>query len=245
MLSKNEIKYIQSLSAKKARQTAGVFLAEGPKLVAEALAQCPQRVQHIYALPQWIDTETQPLPANTALTLVQPFELAKISQLQTPQEVLALISLRATEAAAPSPNQWCLLLNDVQDPGNLGNILRTADWFGWQEVFCTPGTVDGFNPKVVQASMGAILRVALHYAPADRLLQSYEGPVYGSFVDGLPITAGLSLAPGVLIIGNEGNGISPLLMPFITQKISIAKQGGGESLNAAMAAGIFMAMLTK
>lgn len=244
MLSKNEIKYIQSLTAKKARMAAGCFLAEGPKLVAEALAHCPERLLKVYALHGWAHAQGPLLASKTELTVIEPHELAKISQLQAPQQVLALVALPAADAVTPPNGQWCLVLNDVQDPGNMGNMLRTADWFGWQHVFCTPGTVDAYNPKVVQASMGAIFRLGLHYTEANQLLSNYNGPVYGSFMDGAPIKSVLPLAPGALVVGNEGNGIAPELLPFITQKISIPRLGQGESLNAATAAGIFMAMLS-
>ena len=243
MLSKNEIKYIQSLTGKKERSQSGCFLAEGTKIIAEFVKEAPALIQQIFATAAWINIHKAALPTSIRLTEIKELELEKISQLQTPQQALAVVSIPPTHFEGIPKNTWCLLLNDLQDPGNLGTIIRTADWFGIKNIFCTPETVDAYNPKVVQATMGSLLRTQLYYTPADALLSNFKGPVYGASLAGENVLKTTALSPGILVIGNEGSGIRDAVKPFINKHLSIPGAGHAESLNAGVAAGIFMALL--
>ena len=237
MLSKNEIKYIQSLSQKKFRAEHGRFVAEGPKVVEDLLQTTRQLVVGIYALDEWTETNRGRLTGITVHTITS-IELEKISQLQTPQQVLAVVEFPPETAPIIPATAWSLALDGVQDPGNLGTIIRTADWFGITHIFCSPDTVDCFNPKVVQASMGSLFRVQVHYTSLDRLFAETHVPVYGTLLNGANVFALQQPAPGVILIGNEGRGIREHLQGSITQPVTIPRKGGAESLNAAVAAAI-------
>lgn len=248
-LSKNEIKFVQSLRLKKFRQKYDNFIAEGEKIAAESLQQSLFRAVRIYAVPEWLSTH----PALTGLGPTPPVhevsetELGKISGLSTPNKVLLVLR---PPADAPGlellPGELALFLDDLQDPGNLGAILRIADWFGIARVFCSPGSVDVFNPKVVQGSMGAFLRVQTAEAPLAELRRANpDAAVMGALLDGANIFESDPPRAGILIIGNESKGISPEAQGLLTHRITIPKGAGGgaESLNAAVAAGILVAFI--
>lgn len=238
MLSKNEVKYIQSLCHKKQRQEEGLFIAEGPKLINEILNSHYQ-VQQLYATPEWISKNK----AIKQVLEVTADELARISQLQTPNQVLALVKMKA--AAEPDiKNQLALVLDGIQDPGNLGTIIRIADWFGITHIICSADTAELYNPKVIQATMGSFVRTHVWYVDLVTFLtQQKFATVYGTLLNGASIYQVEQPKAGLLIIGNEGKGIRDELMTFITHPITIPKIGGAESLNAAVATGIVLSYL--
>jgi TrmH family RNA methyltransferase len=244
MLSKAKIKLIQSLEQKKKRKEERLFVAEGPKVVGDLLPFFPCRF--LAATTAWFDEHPQVKAAETIEVTHE--ELRKASFLKAPQEVLAIFELpQPTLSADIATKELCLALDDIQDPGNLGTIIRIADWFGIKHLICSIGTVDAFNPKTVQASMGAVARVSVHYTDlhtylADLHTASPETPIYGTFLEGNNIYKETLSTNGIIIMGNEGNGISPLTKKFVTHKLFIPNYPEGsltsESLNVAIATAI-------
>jgi len=245
MLSKAQLKFIRSLRLKKFRQQHRAFVVESEKMVRELL-QSAIEIKGIYAEPSWL--QANPLPPDTGfpVTTIDRGALQKLSQLKTPQPVLAVAKLPETSLPPALPrNQLCLALDRIRDPGNLGTLLRTADWFGVEWVICSPGCVDPFNPKVVQASMGALFRVKVaETGLQDFLSRKDQPPVYAATLDGVNIFKHPPLQPGILLIGNESIGIEEDLLAGIShQKIGIPRYGQAESLNAAVAAAILLAVM--
>lgn len=242
-LSKNRIKYIHSLELKKNRKIDKVFLAEGPKLVGDLLGHVP--CQFLIATSEWLSGNKH-LPVED-VTEVSEEELSRASLLKTPQQVLAVFRQPDEEMDASVINRsLCLALDDVQDPGNLGTIIRLADWFGIEHIFCSPSTVDVYNPKTVQATMGGIARVKLHYTPLPELIQSLNDvPVYGTFLDGKNMYEQPLISYGLIVMGNEGNGIGKEVEQLINRKLYIpnypADRETSESLNVAIATAIVCA----
>lgn len=238
MISKAQIKLLKSLHQKKNREQMGLFVAEGKKIVEELLGSATIEVVHVYASGNYF--------GNKPYTQVTEEEMKKISALTTPPNIMAVCRTPKENNTLPDlQNELALALDDIRDPGNLGSIIRIADWFGIHHIFCTPECVDAYNPKVVQASMGSIARVQVDYKNLRTLLQESaekQIPVYGAKLDGTSILHEKLSANGLLMIGNESNGISPELGKYITNAIKIPSyQGGAESLNAAMATAILCA----
>lgn len=242
MLSKNDIKNIKSLEQKKFRDEKRLFVAEGHKLVGELLGvfRCPL----LAATDEWIRSHSK-IPAERIET-VTPDELKRASLLRSPQDVLAVFCIpddHKTMLSAAS-HSLVLALDDVQDPGNLGTIVRIADWFGIKDVFCSKGTADIFNPKSVQATMGAIARVRLHYINLAKEITELPAQVhvYGAFLEGETIYDSNLSDNGVIIMGNEGNGISKEVGKSVNRKLYIPNWPSGavtsESLNVAIATAI-------
>ena len=222
----------------------------------------------ICALQEWMDRNGKLLPAGLDTHIVSPAELGRISGLSTPNQVLAVV--RTPEYQWSPQELWggqTLVLENIQDPGNMGTIIRTADWFGIRTVFCSPDSADVFSPKVIQSSMGSFLRVKAVYTDLPALMEEipYEHQVYGAFLDGEDVFSVTPARPAILIIGNESRGISIELLPSISRAVMIpryrsqggaeagnrtestetAPEVGAESLNASVAAGILMAWLTR
>ena len=255
MISKNQIKYIQSLHQKKHRREEGLFVAEGPKVVGDMMDVFDAR--QVVATREWLSRNT--VPPHTELIEVNEEELRKVSFLQHPQQVLALFPIPATSDSQfsnldgqSSPNTLSLALDGVQDPGNLGTIIRIADWFGIETVYCSEDTADAYNPKVVQATMGSIARVRVVYTDLisfiDRLPP--DTPIYGTFLDGESIYEQQELsAHGLLVMGNEGNGISQPVAERIDRRLLIPPFPSGrytaDSLNVAIATAIVCAEFRK
>lgn len=245
MISKNRIKLIKSLEQKKYRNKEGLFVAEGPKLVNELLP--------CFHCAYLVHTEEYQVPAHVGIQELEtctPAELAKASFLTTPQEVLALFEIPAypdQDLLQHPAQELCLALDGVQDPGNLGTICRIADWFGIHHIFCSRQTADVYAPKTVQATMGAIARVQLHYgdleAWADQLPQGT--PVYGTLLDGKDLYTQMLENKGLLVMGNEGNGLTVGMRQRITQSLFIPSYPAGcptsESLNVGVATAILCA----
>lgn len=245
-LSKNKLKYIRALQQKKYRQKYNKFLAEGDKIVREILA-AGHPVEWLLATPGWLSRTPQNWPTDQLIE-VSERELEQASGLSTPQGVLAVVEqLSPPPTPLWRPGQWGLFLSDIQDPGNAGTMLRIADWFGWHPVIFSQQTADLYHPKVIQASMGAFLRVPVFRQDLPGFMADYpDCPRYAADAGGESVFAQRHLNPGLLVIGNEGRGLSPDLTDLIQHKLSIppGRQGGAESLNAAVACGILVAALT-
>ena len=239
-LSKNKIKYIRSLDQKKFRKADGVFMAEGPKLLEDLLAtfECV----FLAATAEWLASHTHPKGAE--IVEVNSEQLGSISQLKTPQQVIGIFKQPIfTFADEVLKKQLCLGLDGIQDPGNLGTIIRLADWFGIEHLFCSPDTVDVYNPKVIQATMGAIARVKVHYVSLVELIErSRPTAVYGTFLDGKNMNTDQLAENGLLIMGNEGKGISKELENHVSHRLYIPnfpiERSTSESLNVAVATAI-------
>ncbi len=244
MLSKAKIKLIQSLDQKKKRREERLFVAEGPKVVGDLMPYFSCRL--LIAEASWL--ALHPEVNATEIIEVTNEELRKASFLKAPQEVLALFELPTYSTPHDVVNkELCLALDDVQDPGNLGTIIRVADWFGIRHIFCSIGTTDAFSPKTIQATMGAISRVQIHYVDLYNFLrrtriESSSTPIYGTFLEGKNIYREALSPNGVIIMGNEGNGISSKVEEMVTNKLFIPNYPEGcatsESLNVAIATAI-------
>ncbi|MDE3124240.1 MAG: RNA methyltransferase [Bacteroidota bacterium] len=239
MLSRNEVKYIQSLCHKKQRTEDGLFIAEGTKIAAEILAS-DYTIKKIYATERWLAMQGA---IRAAVTIVSTDELARISQLQTPNEVLLLVQQRAETPVSNPPKGWVLVVDGIQDPGNLGTMIRIADWFGVHQIVCSTDTVEWYNPKVIQSTMGSFLRVQHCYTVLPRWLQQVKVPIIGAVFNGVPVQQMEKIQNAVLVIGHEGKGIRPDVLAQITHPVTIPGKGRAESLNAAVAAGILLSHL--
>lgn len=252
MLVKLKLKYIQSLGQKKFRQQEGVFIAEGPKLVAELLALHSSSIIEIFALNGWISANDK-ITNKTEVFEVSVLELEKISQLTTPNQVLAIVKQFDINEPIVVKNKIVLALDTIQDPGNMGTIIRIADWFGIDQIVSSTLTADIYNPKVIQSTMGSIARVKVYYTElAEWLSTQKKHPIYAAMLDGEDVTEMNKIKEGILIVGNESKGISEPVLQFITNRITIPQkarlsdsfgQGKAESLNAAVATGIILSHL--
>ena len=245
MLSKAQVKYIQSFAHKKFRDEERAFVAEGPKVVGEYLQERPGDILALYALPAWIDEHTEVMVGlSRRVHAVEPSELERISFLSTPNTVLAV--LRKPEMpAAPDLSQACtLMLDDIQDPGNLGTIIRTADWFGVRTLICSASTADAWSPKVVQSTMGSLMRVQVWYTDLVEFISEHpETPVWAAALEGTDLSVLSKVPQVILLIGNESKGIRPSLLDQAQRRITIPRVGEAESLNAAVATGILLSRL--
>jgi TrmH family RNA methyltransferase len=242
MLSKNEVKYIQSLGHKKSRGEAGVFIAEGPKIVSELLSIVPEQFQKLYAVEEWL-SKNESLTKNISVTEISAIELEKVSGLKTPNEVVAVIS--QFKSREPEGFSVALYLDAIQDPGNFGTIIRIADWFGVKDVVCTSGCADLYNAKVVQSTMASIARVNVWYEENYGWLKKQNCTVLAATLQGEPMYKISASEKQVLVIGNESKGISDAVLQYATQQVTIPRRGEAESLNAAVATGILLSHLIK
>jgi TrmH family RNA methyltransferase len=238
MLSKNELKYIQSLCQKKQRQAEGLFIAEGTKL-AEELLKSHYRIRKIYATAGW---EPPVTPKEPVITITEG-ELERVSSLQTPNKVLIIAEQPLKTPAPLLTKGLTLLLDGIQDPGNLGTLIRIADWFGIKQIIAGEHTAELYNPKVIQSTMGSFIRVNVTYQSLEEVLISCKLPVYGALLKGENVNKIKPVTDGLLIIGNESKGISHELLSSITHPVTIPRIGGAESLNAAVAAGIILSRM--
>ncbi|HMP93971.1 MAG TPA: RNA methyltransferase [Phnomibacter sp.] len=239
MLNRNDFTLIQQLQQRKNRQSLQLFVAEGPKILAEFAAGNHFKIHKVYAIQEALAQ----IPAGLPTTVVRPHELKRLSQLQTPQDVVSLVQLPTTTFSPIPARVWSIGLDELQDPGNLGSIIRLADWFGIQHIYCTDNTVDCFNAKVVQATMGSLGRVQVHYGPLSKWLLKTEAPVYGTTLQGNNLYTQDTLPPGIIVFGNEGKGITPNILACLSHQLTIPRIGQAESLNAAVAAGIVLGHL--
>jgi len=246
-MTTNELKYITSLHIDKFRKEQKRFLAEGPKLLGELL-HSKFIIKTIYALPEWID-ENKNIPERVKIIKVSPKELSRISQMKTPNQLVAEVVMKDNQSLQQSAEkEWIIALDNINNPGNLGTIIRTADWFGVRHIVCSSNCADFYNPKVIQATMGSFTRVNVYYTNLEQWLSEeiLQTPVYGATMDGYSIYETEISSNGILLIGNESHGISQNLHRFIFKKIKIpAYRGGAESLNASIATAVILSELRR
>ena len=245
MLSKPQIRTITSLQHKKFRREHGLFVVEGIKSVLEFL-HSDYIVQHVFYTAQ-AAAKFVKIPQNIKSDEISEAELKRISSLRAPQGVLALVSIPIYPIlrSGTLSGDFTLVLDDIQDPGNLGTIIRTAEWFGFKRIVCSAGTVDMYNPKVVQASMGALARIQVHYTDIAELIVRTHLPVFGAVLDGTSIYETDFGHEGLIILGNEGNGISAAVLPHLNHQVTIPRIGQAESLNVAVSAALFCSELAR
>ena len=240
MISKNLIKYIRSLENKKTRNSEGLFIAEGPKVVGDLMEY--YKPVKIIATTNWL--EQNRLITNADTFAVTEEELRKVSLLQHPQQVLALFPIPDTPLPDVDNHSLILALDNIQDPGNLGTIIRIADWFGITAIVCSQNTADIYNPKCVQATMGSIARTNIVYTELEEWLDNLPAdyPVYGTFLNGNNIYKEQLSNHGIIIMGNEGNGISEKVGQYVNKRLLIPNYPEGrptaDSLNVAIATAI-------
>jgi TrmH family RNA methyltransferase len=246
MLSKSDIKYIQSLSHKKFREQEQLFPLEGVKMVDELLQEANHAVKKIYAIKDWVSLHIKSIPANVTIQVIEDFELQKLSSQKTPQQVIALVELPQNDIKKQLFDGVTIVLDHIQDPGNLGTIIRTCDWFGIKNIICSPDTVDAFNAKVVQSAMGSILRVNIFYTELTDFFRKHADiPVYSAVLNGISIHKASIASRCFVVIGNESVGISDEILALTSQSITIPKHGKAESLNAAIATSIILSVVKK
>jgi TrmH family RNA methyltransferase len=246
MLSKTHTKYIQSLQHKKLRDETGLFIAEGPKVVMDLLTSRKFVCKELLALNSWIEEhiKTLSLLKDATVTPVEDFELQKISSLSTAHAVVAVFEKRKPVHKIETRSKITLVLDTIQDPGNLGTIIRIADWFGIENIVCSIGCADMYNAKVVQSTMGSLGRVNVVYTNlVEWLNENKNVKIYSASLEGRDVKVFGKLKEGMLIIGNEANGVSDEVMELVNEKINIPRIGEAESLNAAVATGIILSHL--
>ena len=245
MLSKSQISFIKSLHQKKYRKEHGLFLVEGIKSIREFISS-NYRIDTIYYVSEQYQLLPK-LPTNINLFEVNNVELSKISTLQAPQGFLALVKIPQNKTVAKTElkNKFTLVLDGIQDPGNMGTIIRTADWFGFNNIICSEDTVEAYNPKTVQATMGSLARVNIYYESLDSFFSNSNIPIFGALLDGEAIYKVDWGKEGFVILGNEGKGISEALVSKINKPVTIPRIGKAESLNVAVSAAIFCAEIVR
>jgi TrmH family RNA methyltransferase len=249
VITNNQIKYLKQLQQKKCRDTEGLFLVEGIKLVNEAITYHFTEIKTILSTKEALN---QLKRNNDNIVNVVPFEIIKrISALKTPQPAIAIIHIPQHQKLSQiKRNEIIIALDKIRDPGNLGTIIRLADWFGVENIICSKESVDCFNPKVVQASMGAIFRVKIHYYDLTEFLKSHnEVCTYGTMLEGENIYNVELELPGIILMGNESEGISKELLKYINKSINIPNfsinHAKSESLNVSIATSIALSEIRR
>ena len=241
MLVKSQVKYIQNLGHKKFRDADGVFVAEGPKIVNELLQSDILDLVQCFATESWLSAHDRFVKGREKL-FIQTAEkdLERISFHSSPNQVLAIFTKPVFDQQKNGEG-LTLLMDNIQDPGNLGTIIRTADWFGVKRIVCSVDTVDVFNPKVVQSAMGSLIRVEMIYTDLPEYVRANpEIPLYASSLEGEELRENPRVSNAFLLMGNESKGISPILESLAKKRIRIPHKGGAESLNVAVATGILL-----
>jgi TrmH family RNA methyltransferase len=245
MLSKSQISLLKSLQNKKDRREHGLFLVEGYKSVSEFINSSYQ-IEAIYHTAPF-DPKVLKLSQKINLCEISVTDIDKISSLKTPQQILALVHIPTWPALhnARLKQKFSLVLDGIQDPGNMGTIIRTADWFGIEHIICSDDTVNVYNPKVVQASMGSLSRTSVYYTNLSAFLQQIDLPIFGAVLNGDNIYGTDFGHEGLIVMGNEGNGLRPEIEKVINKAITIPRAGAAESLNVAIATALFCAEITR
>jgi TrmH family RNA methyltransferase len=245
MLSKSQINLLKSLQHKKFRREHGFFIVEGHKSIAEFIDSAYQ-IEAVYHTTTF-DSKVLKLSQKINFREISVTELEKISSLKTPQEVLALIKTPNWPALQHDQlkGRFSLVLDGIQNPGNMGTIIRIADWFGIGNIICSDDTVDAYNPKVVQACMGSLARIKLHYTPLADFLAKIKLPVFGALLDGENIYDTSFGQEGLVIMGNEGSGLRPEIAKLVNKAVTIPRIGKAESLNVAIATALFCSEITR
>jgi TrmH family RNA methyltransferase len=246
LITKSDVKYIQSLAHKKFREEEGVFVIEGTKMVGELIQEFPDKIVHLYATQQWVDEVVREKMLDGKISVIDEMTLGKISQLKSPNQVVAVVKIPTHLAKDNSKSKLTVVLDQIQDPGNLGTIIRTCDWFGVQSIVCSLDTVDAYNPKTVQSAKGSLLRMNIQYADLITYLSSKKGvAIFAAALNGNSIYEIEVKEPSIIIVGNEASGISKEVMVLANQTITIPKIGKAESLNAGIATAIILSHFTK
>jgi TrmH family RNA methyltransferase len=245
MLSKSQINLLKSLQHKKFRREAGFFLVEGHKSIIE-FANSPYQIETVYHIPRF-DSKVLKLSQKINLCEISVTDLEKVSSLKTPQDVVAQIKIPAWGPLGHNElkGKFSLVLDGIQDPGNMGTIIRIADWFGIEQIICSEDTVDVYNPKVVQASMGSLARVKVYYTGLSSFLSLVKLPVFGALLNGNNIYNIDFGNEGLVLLGNEGRGIRLETEKLITSAVTIPRAGKAESLNVAIATALFCSEISR
>jgi len=248
MLSKNKIKFINSLKQKKYRKLHNLFICEGIK-ICKALLNSDYQIQQLYITEKTVDKNPDCKIPNA--TIITDQQMQKISSLKTPQGILAIVEMKNNILNIKELEKgFTIVLDNIQDPGNLGTIIRTALWFDIKNIVCSPQSVDLYNPKVIQASMGAIFGVNIFYTDLIKLFSEVKNkiPIYGTFADGENIYYSKILPPALIVFGNEANGINNNLLPLLDKKIAIPSLNNSQltdSLNVAVSTAIITAEIKR
>ena len=244
MLSKNQIKFIQSLHQKKQRQQQGAFLVEGAKSVQEVLQSDFQTELVVATEVFYKENRTLTDHQRTPVEIVSPADLERMGTLESNNAVLAVVKTKENKPLAAGAGEIALILDDIRDPGNLGTILRIADWYGVRKIICSETTADIYNPKVISASKGSFTRVDWWYGDIVVFLHQTVGQsghaVYGAFLEGEDVHELSFSRGGYLIMGNESNGIRPDVKRYVTQPVTIPRYGDAESLNVGIATAVLL-----
>jgi len=242
MISKNQLKLIHSLDQKKQRKKSGLFLVQGEKNVAE-LFESDFEIVHLFATTEYINKQASLLNAKQLVTLTiesTAEELQKAGTLKTNNSVIAIVKCKTFEIPKINHNELILVLDQVGDPGNLGTIIRVADWYGVKRIICSLDCADLYNPKVIAATMGSFARVQVSHTELTEYLAAQSAPIYGAFLEGENIHKSELANNAFIVMGSESHGISTAVAKFITDKVTIPNFGQAESLNVAMATGIIL-----
>ena len=245
MLTVKLKKIIKSLHQKKFQQKYNKFIVETPKVVSELAKSNTFKIDNICATPQWIQ-EYPVLAVQFAneIIVVNEKDLQQMSQLKTANAVLAIVNKPIEKDQKILGDSWSIFLDDVKDPGNIGTIIRTAEWFGIDQIIFSPQSVDPFSSKIIQASMGSYFRAKIYVKEFNELSQS-DLAIYALHMKGVNLFQTIDILPGVIVVGSESRGVAPRILESATEILSIPTSGEAESLNAAMACGIAISVLTK
>jgi TrmH family RNA methyltransferase len=245
MLSKSNISLLQSLQHKKFRREHGLFLVEGYKSVSEFINSAYQ-IETVYHT-QAVAPKMLKLSQKTNSLEISSAIIEKISALKTPPDVIAVVKIPQWPVlnATNLNKKFAIVLDGIQDPGNMGTIIRTADWFGIENIICSEDCVEVYNPKVVQATMGSLSRMNVHYVDLPQVLADTKLPIYGALLDGENIFNTNFGTEGLIVMGNEGNGLSDEVKQLVTKAITIPRAGNAESLNVAIATAIFCSEINR
>ncbi|QMW06614.1 TrmH family RNA methyltransferase [Spirosoma foliorum] len=242
MLSKNQLKYIQSLHQKKYRQQYGAFLVEGAKSVQEVL-QSDFQIELVVATEAFYKENARLTDhQRTPVEIASVGDLERAGTLESNNAALAVVKTKENRPLLAEPGEIALILDDIRDPGNLGTILRIADWYGVRKILCSETTADVYNPKVISASKGSFTRVQWWYGNVVEVLNQKNTPlaVYGAFLGGEDVHTLAFSQSGYLVMGNESNGIRPEVAQFVTQRVTIPRYGDAESLNVGIATAVLL-----
>ncbi len=241
MLSKSTVQFVRSLHQKKYRQQESLFLVEGAKSVQEVLASS-FRIDQLLATDAFIAHNAALIDEQRCrVEPATPDELTRLGTLESNNAAIAVVQMRPNTPPTLAPNQWTLVLDDIRDPGNLGTILRIADWYGIDTILCSATTADVYNPKVISASKGSFTRVQWWYGDLESVLKMANVPVFGAFLDGQDVhRLSFGLSGGFIVMGNEANGIGPMVETLVTNRVTIPRFGAAESLNVGIATAVIL-----
>lgn len=243
-LSKQQVQYINRLKQKKFRKEYQQFIAEGNKVVSELLSS-DLSIKKILVTKHWLQKYNNYQFNAIDVLICTNEEFKKISRQVQPEGIMAICQIPESKSVDLETNEWIIALDQINDPGNLGTIIRIADWWGISTLLCDTKTVDAYNPKVVQSTMGSIGRLSIIYCDLASTLNSYSGILYSADLEGASIYELEHVKPGIILIGNESHGIDQDMLTEQTKRITIPRLGEAESLNAAVACGIIVSHLVK